>query len=165
MKVTNLKPRMERTDAITLVGVKLRMSLAANRTAELWRNFMPRRTEVMSQAGTELYSVEMYDDLSYFAAFSPLNMFDKWAAVAVDSADNIPAGMARLDIPGGDYAVFQYRGRPSDAGATYQFIYGQWLPDSEFVLDNRPHFAVMGERYKGEHPDSEEELWIPIRAK
>jgi hypothetical protein len=31
-------------------------------------------------------------------------------------------------------------------------------------LNKRPHFAKMGEKYKNEDPDSEEELWIPIKS-
>jgi AraC family transcriptional regulator len=38
-----------------------------------------------------------------------------------------------------------------------------WLPDSGFELDNRPHFAVMGEKYKRDDDASEEEIWIPVR--
>jgi AraC family transcriptional regulator len=30
-------------------------------------------------------------------------------------------------------------------------------------LDQRPHVEVMGEKYKNNDPDSEEEIWIPIK--
>ena len=36
-------------------------------------------------------------------------------------------------------------------------------PKSKYELDKRPHFALMGEEYKNEDPDSEEELWFPIK--
>jgi len=32
-------------------------------------------------------------------------------------------------------------------------------------LDDRPHFEVLGDKYKNADPDSEEEIWIPIRTK
>ncbi|MEQ9302116.1 MAG: hypothetical protein RIF33_26285 [Cyclobacteriaceae bacterium] len=42
-------------------------------------------------------------------------------------------------------------------------IYGTWLPQSDFRLADKPHFEVMGEKYLGaDHPDSEEEAWIPL---
>ncbi|MFM9945765.1 MAG: GyrI-like domain-containing protein, partial [Bacteroidia bacterium] len=44
-------------------------------------------------------------------------------------------------------------------------IYGTWIPNSEYNLDNRPHFEILGEKYKNNHPDSEEEIWIPIKPK
>jgi len=32
-------------------------------------------------------------------------------------------------------------------------------------LDNRPHFEVLGEKYKNGDPESEEEIWIPVKEK
>lgn len=165
MNQSYLNPRIEKLDGFTVVGLRARMSLVANRTGELWQSFMPRRREIRSTIDRALYAVDVYDDLSYFAAFNPTNTFEKWAAVAVENAENVPDGMSTLVIPAGEYVVFSYKGRPSEAGPTYQFIHGQWLQNSEFKLDNRPHFAVMGEKYKGEHPDSEEELWVPVVRK
>ena len=48
---------------------------------------------------------------------------------------------------------------------TYGFIFNDWLPSSKYVLDTRPHFAVMGSKYRNNDPDSEEELWIPVKVK
>jgi AraC family transcriptional regulator len=41
--------------------------------------------------------------------------------------------------------------------------FDKWAAVEVMNFDNRPHFAVMGEKYKNEDPDSEEELWIPIK--
>ncbi len=54
-------------------------------------------------------------------------------------------------------------GPASKGPETYRNIFETWLPASGYVLDNRPHFAVMGEKYRNEDPDSEEEIWIPIK--
>jgi AraC family transcriptional regulator len=35
------------------------------------------------------------------------------------------------------------------------------LPGSEYFLDNRPHFEVLGDKYKNNDPTSEEEIWKP----
>jgi AraC family transcriptional regulator len=40
-----------------------------------------------------------------------------------------------------------------------------WLPSSDYVLDNRPHFEILGEKYKINDPESEEKIWIPVRKK
>jgi len=47
----------------------------------------------------------------------------------------------------------------------FQKIYTVWLPASDYVLDNRPHFEVLGDKYKNNDPSSEEEVWIPIKPK
>lgn len=159
-----MEPRIDTLQELKLIGQRTRMSYAANKTRELWQSFMPRRHEVKNARGSELYSVEVYPNAIFFEQFDPASEFEKWAAVAVTGFQHIPAGMESLLIPGGLYAVFIYKGKPSEAQAAYQYIYGSWLPKSAYKLDDRPHFALMGAKYKGEHPDSEEELWVPVKA-
>ena len=36
---------------------------------------------------------------------------------------------------------------------------------SEYEFDNRPQFEILGEKYKNNAPDSEEEIWIPIKKR
>ncbi len=145
-----------------LVGKRMQMSLADNKTGELWRHFLPRRREIPHYTGTALYSVEVYDD-QYFARFDPANAFEKWAAVEVTDFGAIPEGLEAITLPVGLYAVFVHRGPASAGRETYRYIFGTWLPESDYVLDNRPHFAVMGEKYRNEDPGSEEEIWIPVK--
>lgn len=140
------------------------MSLLNNRTEELWKSFMPRKKEIVPSIGSELYSVEIYDSPSYFASFNPTGEFEKWAAVKVEKFEIIPVGMKTVIIPTGLYAVFPFKGMASEAPKLYQYIIGSWIPDSIYELDHRPHFALMGEKYKNNDPDSEEEFWIPIKS-
>lgn len=160
-----MEPRIEKIQELKLIGKKIRMSFAGNKTRELWQGFMPKRVEIQNTTGPELYSVEIYNNTGFFRNFNPTNEFEKWAAVKVGDFSVIPDEMDSLVIPEGYYAVFYYKGKPSEAQATYQYIYSNWIPNSEYELDNRPHFALMGAKYKGEDPDSEEELWIPIKKK
>jgi AraC family transcriptional regulator len=73
--------------------------------------------------------------------------------------------MEVITIPGGLYATFVHKGHPAMAASLFSHIYGTWLPASGFMLDNRPHVGVMGERYKNNDPDSEETFWIPVKPK
>jgi AraC family transcriptional regulator len=99
----------------------------------------------------------------YFERFDPMKEFEKWAAVRVEGEHALLDGWEKLVVLGGDYAVFIYRGLPSAAGPFFQAIYGENLPKAGLMVDHRPHFAIMGEQYKGEHPESEEEIWIPVK--
>jgi AraC family transcriptional regulator len=140
-----------------------RQSLVHNATAALWKRFMPRREELRSVNVGVLYSLEIYDGPDYFAAFDPAREFTKWAAVEVGLQDAVPDGMCELHVPGGRYAVFLYRGSASRGTDLYRYIFTQWFPGSGYSLDDRPHFARMDARYKGEALDSEEEIWVPVR--
>jgi AraC family transcriptional regulator len=107
----------------------------------------------------------VYDSRSFFDDFNPLAEFDKWAAVEVANLGNIPADMEALLLPGGLYAVFIHHGSSSEGQKIYEYIFRDWFPSSDFVLDDRPHFALMGEKHKNNDPNSEEEIWIPIKEK
>jgi AraC family transcriptional regulator len=156
--------RIETLTEKKLVGNHLSMSFAANKTGELWRGFMPHRKEILNPVGTDLYSVEVYPAL-FFNPFDASAEFEKWAAVEVTDFDRLPDGMQPLTLPPGLYAVFLHQGPASSGSKTYGYIFETWLPQSDFSLDHRPHFALMGEKYKSEDPASEEEIWIPIRPK
>jgi len=159
-----MTPRIELLAEKKLIGKHITMSLANNKTVEVWRGFITQRKEIKNNIGTDLYSLQIYDPL-YFAKFDPKREFKKWAAIEVGDFEEVPAGMEPLILPEGMYAVFLYKGAASAGQKTFQYIFETWLPGSEFVLDNRPHFELLGEKYKNEDPDSEEEIWIPIRSK
>jgi len=125
---------------------------------------MPHKKEIQNVVGTDLFSVEIYNDTNFFKNFNPNKEFEKWAAVEISELKNIPDEMEPITIPKGLYAVFSHKGPASEGPKTYQYIFGTWLPNSKYVLDNRPHLAIMGEKYKNNSPDSEEELWIPIKT-
>lgn len=157
------EPRIETFEEKRLIGLRTTMSAAEDGIGALWRAFMPRCRELAGVVGSLLYSVEVFP-ANYFSTFDPRAEFEKWAAVEVSQEEGVPGGLASLTLPAGLYAVFVYRGPASDGEATYRHIHEVWLPDSGYVLADRPHFAVMDERYRGEDPDSEEEIWIPVEA-
>ena len=159
-----MQSRIENMPARKLIGNRIKMSFSNNRTFEIWRTFMPKKKEIKNLKGSDLFSIEVYPP-SFFAPFKPETEFEKWAAMEVTDFDTVPEGLESVTLPAGTYAVFLYQGPASAASQTYQYILGTWLPDSGFLLDNRPHFALMGEKYKNEDPASEEELWIPVKAK
>ena len=147
-----------------LTGLNMPMTLATNKTGELWRSFMPRRKEIKNVVGSDLYSMQIYDEF-YFNNFDPALPFVKWATLEVNSFDELPAGMDAYILPGGLYAVFLYKGDATKAAETFSYIFGVWLPGSKYMLDHRPHFELLGEKYKNGDPDSEEEIWIPVKLK
>lgn len=156
-----MEPRIINSESKILVGLFQNMSLVRNSTAELWMTFMQRRGELVNRVSTDLYSLQVYP-ANYFSSFDPNANFVKWAAAEVAEGAAIPNGMSSMQLPGGTYAVFDHKGANDPSGA-FRYIYTQWLPDSGFQLDDRPHFERLGPRYKNNDPESEEEIWIPVR--
>jgi AraC family transcriptional regulator len=159
-----IEPKLTTIPVKKIVGVWAKMSLLNNRTPFIWKTFMSRRSEVSNAAGTTLINLRNYP-LSY--DFNKVDLsaeFDKWAGIEVSDHDHVPEGMSAFTIPPGLYAVFHYKGSSGDEGI-YRYIYGEWLPKSGYEIDSRPHFEMLGEKYKNNDPASEEDLWIPLKLK
>lgn len=61
-------------------------------TGNLARQFMPKRHEVSSRIGTNIFSIQNYDDFN-FKAFTLQRTFEKWVAIEVEAIDNMPESM------------------------------------------------------------------------
>ncbi len=148
-----------------LIGKRMQMTLSDNKTNELWKSFMPSRKEIKNNITTELFSIQVYDKSFDFTKFDLNTPFEKWAAIEVSDFITIPNGMESYTLPNGLYAVFIHIGAASTGAKTFQYIFGTWLPNSIYTLDNRPHFEILGEKYKNDDANSEEEIWIPIKLR
>lgn len=155
-----MEPRIESLKPKKLVGIHLEMSLANNKTRELWQLFMPRRSEIKNRVTADFISMQKYPDNWNF---SPDFSFEKWATVEVQSFTEVPHGMDTYSLQGGKYAVFIHHGPASTAAQTMQYIFGQWLPNSEYSLDNREHFEILPKGYSPVDPNASEEIWVPIK--
>lgn len=159
-----MTPQIVSISSKTLVGMSLTMSLAQNRTGELFRALMPRKREILNAVSADVFDVKVYPS-NYFASFNPENEFTKWAAIETSSLELIPSGMQTFTMPGGLYAVFRHKGAEITAQEAFQFIFSKWLPHSSYELDDRPHFDVLGPQYRNGDPNSEEDIWIPVKPK
>jgi AraC family transcriptional regulator len=159
-----MEARIENLAEKKLIGNYIKMNFIENKTFQLWNGFMPRLKEIKNPIDSNLYSLEVFP-VGHFDNFDPANIFQKWAAIEVSDFEEIPSEMETLIIPAGLYAVFTHKGPASEGHKTYHSIFVEWLPNSQYTVDERPHFAIMGEKYKKEDPSSEEDIWIPIKTK
>lgn len=159
-----MTPRIEILAEKKLVGKKLMMSYANYKIGELWSGFMPRRKEITNILSNDLIALVIYKP-NHFADFKPTNEFERWATVEVADFVNVPNEMETYVLSSGLYAVFHFVGSSSSISSFYQNIFNVWLPNSQYILDDRPHFEILGDKYKNNDPLSEEDIWIPIKIK
>ncbi len=157
-----MQPIIKSIQEKQLIGIHKEMSLTENKTSELFREFMPRRKEIHHLKDNNTFEMMAYPH-GYFRSFNPSTKFTKWALAEVSAIDNIPSNMLTYTLVEGQYAVFHYKGLSSDS-SIYEYIFSKWLPNAPYQLDDRPHFNVLGEKTKINDPDSEEEIWIPIKS-
>lgn len=157
-------PKIKTLSPKKLLGTSVITSLANDKTYTLWNGFMKRRKEISNAINNDLYSVQVYNQDFIDGKFTSKTTFEKWATVEVTGYENIPEAFEKLELPSGLYAVFIHKGSVQEFAKTAQFIYAEWIPKSEYQLDDRPHFEILGEKYKGpDSEDNEEEVWVPIK--
>ena len=147
-----------------LIGVLLEMSFSKDRTQELWQTFMPKKRLIRHPINSDLVSLQIYPESFASVGFDPQVSFIKWAAVKVAEDVEVPDGMQELVIPKGIYAIFDHIGPASEFSKTIDLIFNQWLPESGFVLDSRPHYEVLPEGYNPMSAEAKEQVYIPIKA-
>lgn len=154
-----MNPKLIKLSEKTVIGMKSQMlQHQYGNIISLWKQFMPRKNEISNLSNNELIALQDYSDFGNFE-----KPFDIWACAEVSDFNTIPEGMLSKIILEGLYAVFPNKGM--NAGATYQRIMSEWLPTSGYVIDDKPHFQVMGEKYKNGSEDSEEDFYVPVRLR
>jgi AraC family transcriptional regulator len=146
-----------------LVGTKIKMSLTNDKTFTLWKNFKSQLSTISNKVNTNSYSIQIYSSDLNFKDFNPNTIFTNCAAVEVSNHFKIPDGMELFIIPKGKYAVFTHKGIAKDAFKTTQYIFEEWLPTSDYLLDSRSHFQIMESDYKPDDPNAKETFWVPVR--
>ena len=159
-----MTPKITQLPPLKLVGMRIQTSLANFGSPQLWQQFMPRRKQISNIASSENYSIQIYKKALSLKDFTPNTIFEYWAATPVTQFESIPDGMESLELDGGKYAVFIHKGTMAEFQNTLNFIYQEWLPTSGYSLNHLPHFEKLTEKYLGiNNPDSEEEVWVPIK--
>lgn len=143
-----------------LVGKYLPMSFMDNKTQMLWQSLMPKRHLINNRIDDNLISLQVYPANNMP---KPNEKFTKWAGAFVTNVERIPEGFEYLEIPQGLYAVFDYQGAAKDFHVPMNFIFNQWLPNSEYELDHRPHFEMLPAGYDATSATAQEKIYIPIK--
>jgi AraC family transcriptional regulator len=150
-----MEPRIVERGAFTVVGLKYRGKAEENKIPQLWQDLMPRAGEIEHLADdTAAYGISANMDMESGA-------FDYIAGFEVSSAETVPAGMVHFEVPGGRYAVFSTT--LPKIGEIFQSAYHVWLPAAGCEPAGSPEFELYDEQFDPQDPNSEFDLYIPIK--
>jgi len=155
-----IEPRIVEYTGGRICGASAPMSLQSFAPRSVWEGFMPQLMAVQNRLNDQMISLRQYDGIPVFGPTANPS-FTYWAGVEVTATQE---GLQTLAIPAGTYAVFEYEGNSSES-TIWRFIYGKWIPHSEWELDDRPHFEKLGAQYQDDSEDSHEQIWIPVRPR
>ena len=158
-----MNPEIIQLEEKKLIGKSRIMSLAGDTTKELWQSFMPHRKAIPHRVDEKLYNMKIFEsgfDVKRLIASTP---FQKWAAVEVGSFEREREDFESYTIKGGLYVMFLHQGPASRFHETLEYIHMEWMPSSDYQLDDREHFERFDEHYNPADPNAVEEVWIPIK--
>mgnify|MGYP000026461738 CR=1 FL=1 len=146
-----------------IVGMKANLSFEtiSEGTGKLARQFMPRLKEVKNRVDNNTLSLQNHDNFDY-KVLPPTKTFEKWIGVEVTNLNDVPDGMETLTIKPGNYLVIDFKGSIQEFIKNWHYLHSQWLPNSEYELDNRPHFEKLSPSYSPMNAVNEEEIWVPV---
>ena len=156
-----MEPKFKKLDEMVVVGLQALNTCQHNVIPRLWQRFLQREREVRHVAVKNVglgvsFGIEKKESESEFFHL---------VGHIVNSTEDIPEGMTYRRIPAHDYAVFTHKGPLSALGKTYDFIYGERLPKSDYEYDDSNEIEWYDDRFDPVSEDSEFEIYVPIKKK
>lgn len=140
--------------AFTVVGLKYRGKNEKGEIPQLWGALGLRTGEIEN----------LVDDSAAYGISANMDMetgeWDYIAGFEVNTAENVPEGMAAFEVPGGRYAVFSTT--LPRVGETFHNAYHTWLPQAGHRPSGGPEFELYDRRFDSQDPGSEFDLYLPI---
>jgi len=156
--VLTKEPEVVKVDEIKLVGIQFYYDLSQkNDLSEPWQLLMDNLKYV-----NHIKEPNKYYQIQYWLEDQTDDCIFFFAAVEVDEISELPLAMTSKVIPAQTYFKFKHKGRSNEVGYTYEYIYGTWLPDTDYQLDSAFNFELYGKEYLGPYNDeSVSEIYIP----
>lgn len=124
-----------------------------------WLEFKKRRSEIKHRIG----------GVSYGIALSPGEGMGEekityLAAAEVTVFEDIPEGLEKIELPSQLYAKFEVKGFTESCHVTTDYIYGIWLPDSEYSRGKGVDFEIFdNQTYTVNDKDSLSYYLLPVQ--
>ena len=156
-----MEPKFETKLSFKAVGMMFSGKVKGNELYELWDRFSKVISEIPNRSNTDM----CYGIVNPFSTKMEDGEMEYVAAVEVDNFNNVPEGMVSIEIPESHYAIFTHKGHIRNFMDTIKFVFGQWLPNSDYKIMNAPELEVYDERFNVDSVDSELEFCIPVEKK
>lgn len=158
-------PRIVELPEIRVAGIRGETTLRDNRLRELWDRTNSLYSQIPNRipGGRSFGICEACAENTLYTMNEDI-LFTEVAGTEVSSFEGLTEPFVQKVIPGGRYAVFTHRGTLRMLPQTFDYIWGTWFLTTKEKLDWREDFELYDERFLGyDHPDSEVDLYIPVR--
>lgn len=156
-----LGPKFETKPALKCVGMMITTSPGSNEIPGLWDKFVPHLDSIPNRINHNM----CFGVINPHGPKESNNKMDYACVVEVGNFDDVPDGMISAEIPEAYYAVFTHKGPISKFMKTIRYVFGEWLPNSEYTLNGSPELEVYDERFDPVSEESECDICLPVKKK
>lgn len=143
---------------LKIIGMKIVTSMRENKIPELWNSFFDRIHEIENTVNPAV-SIGVCFDVQEDEHFSYI------AGRVISDGHSVPKGMVLKKLPKQLVAVFTHKGPVEKLSETYNYIFEEWLPNSQYEHVKAPDLEWYDDRFKFGEEDSEMDIHIPVRIK
>ncbi|GAP13382.1 transcriptional regulator containing an amidase domain and an AraC-type DNA-binding HTH domain [Longilinea arvoryzae] len=155
-------PHLDHQSNLLLAGLAYHGDNAHFELVDLWRSLMEQRHLLPNQRSLR----EAYGLWRYPNNFQVDRNFDYLAGVAMENLADLPPRFASADLKPCLYARFEHPGSLEHIRSTYIYIYGEWLPQSQYRLAGNYDLEFYDERFTGpDREDSVLNILVPVTTK
>jgi AraC family transcriptional regulator len=153
LEETNVEqPKITTLPGFKMVGMAYKGKNQNGEISQLWDRLIPREAEIQDKSPNGWsYGVSANFD----AATGEVEYI---AGLDVHSTDNVPQGMMAYEVKANQYAVFPTTLKT--IRQTFDYIYGEWLPQSGYQRGPGPDIELYDETFSG--GDSTFYVYIPV---
>jgi AraC family transcriptional regulator len=106
---------------------------------------------------------ERYYQVQYWSENQDIDGMYFFTGIEVSKFEDINPLFVLKTIPDGKYLRFIHKGLANKVGYTYKYIYNQFLPNTDYILNKPFNFEYYGEKCLGPYNEnSESEIYIPV---
>ncbi len=159
----NMKVIITEREKLKVVGMKISTTMKDNSIPQLWNDFIARMDELAEIAVPDCSLGVCLNEIN--ADLDGSDFFDYLACKVVRDDSIIPSGMEFHEIPAQLVAVFTHFGSLDTLSETYDYIYDEWLPESEYKIIDAAEVEWYDSRFRYGEKDSQIDIHIPIAKK
>ena len=124
---------------------------------QLWQAFVPHIGSIPGRIGAGTYGL-------CIPTQPPGDSFTYVAGVEVAAADGLEAPLQGFAVPAAEYLVFTHEGPLDTLQQTMAYIFGTYLPESDFEPAGTADFERYDDRFDPETGLGGLEIWVPVLA-
>ncbi|REL25857.1 AraC family transcriptional regulator [Thalassotalea euphylliae] len=155
-----MAPEIIDQPAMKIVGIASQYDDGALSLPKLWSAFAPYRNSIPNRVGTDFFGIyEAYEETEDNTTFVYI------CAAQVANFGEVPEGMITRELSAQRYARFTHIGPLAKLEDTLRYIWGSWLPKSDYEYAEKPDFELLPASFNDADPNNKIYLNIPIVPK